>query len=244
MHHNTDHATQGGLERTPLSNASIIDLASPPSISVGGIPATVRFDTAPAADRQSLIASTLSSAQPKDLGVSWTSLAGFDADDWWSEHSAERIETSIGSAGVASNLGVTFGVDRENKPVAHGIVAAGTGGGKSSLFHGLITGMACRYSPEELRLYLVDGKYGTEMAAYRNLPTQRWCPQHRSRAGPKRAARAGRRDGPAKRSVPAEGVPGLKEYRAGGHHMPRIPLVVDEYQQFFEGDLTRPLTYS
>ncbi len=237
MHHNTDHATQGGLERTPLSNASIIDLASPPSISVGGIPATVRFDTAPAADRQSLIASTLSSAQPKDLGVSWTSLAGFDADDWWSEHSAERIETSIGSAGVASNLGVTFGVDRENKPVAHGIVAAGTGGGKSSLFHGLITGMACRYSPEELRLYLVDGKYGTEMAAYRNLPHAEVVSLN-TEAELARSVLHELVDEMDRRNVlfQREGVPGLKEYRAGGHHMPRILLVVDEYQQFFEGD--------
>lgn len=97
--------------------------------------------------------------------------------------------------------------------------------------------MACRYSPEELRLYLVDGKYGTEMAAYRNLPHAEVVSLN-TEAELARSVLHELVDEMDRRNVlfQREGVPGLKEYRAGGHHMPRILLVVDEYQQFFEGD--------
>ena len=48
----------------------------------------------------------------------------------------------------------------------HGIIAGGTGGGKSTLLHTIImSGMLC-HSPEELHLYLMDFKGGTEFKIY------------------------------------------------------------------------------
>ncbi|MGN0108191.1 MAG: FtsK/SpoIIIE domain-containing protein [Hominilimicola sp.] len=44
----------------------------------------------------------------------------------------------------------------------HGIIAGATGSGKSTLLHTLIISSMMNYSPDELHLYLMDFKSGTE----------------------------------------------------------------------------------
>lgn len=50
----------------------------------------------------------------------------------------------------------------------HYLIGGTTGSGKSNLLHNLIMSACCRYSPEELRMYLLDFKEGVEFNQYTN----------------------------------------------------------------------------
>ena len=74
------------------------------------------------------------------------------------------------------SLTFCLGKNIEGKPVCtslvkmpHLLVAGTSGSGKSVFLHQLIVSLIMKYSPEELRLILIDPK-GNEFAAYRGLP--------------------------------------------------------------------------
>ena len=143
------------------------------------------------------------------------------------------IETPVGDG-----LRLWFGENQDQRPCAHGMLAGQTGSGKSVLLHVMIAGLAARYSPAELRFVLVDGKGGVEFAAYRDLPhAQVVC----LRTSPS-TARSVLADFKAEmddrwKKFQHEGVNKLEEYRTKtGLPMPRMLMVVDEFQQLLEGD--------
>jgi DNA segregation ATPase FtsK/SpoIIIE, S-DNA-T family len=147
--------------------------------------------------------------------------------------SARRIETPVGE-----RLRFWLGDDDEGKPSAHAMIAGQTGSGKSYLLHVLITGLASRYSPDELRFVLIDGKQGVEFEAYRKLPHADIVCLRTSPA----MARSTLADFVAEMDERYElfqeaGVVKLEEYcEKTGSCMPRKVLIVDEYQQLLEGD--------
>lgn len=200
----------------------------------------LQIDSAPPPDLQSQVFQVLSQAKPPERLLDWDSLVGMEENAWWNENGARIIEAPIGARTGNERLRVWFGVNQENKPCAHGMLGAMTGAGKSNLYHVLICGLAVRYSPEELRLYLIDGKDGVEFQPYRHLP---------------HAEVVSLRSSPElSRSVLAEliaekeyrnaifarvGVNDFSSYRAKGQpqgNLPRVLLLVDEYQELFEGD--------
>lgn len=70
----------------------------------------------------------------------------------------------------------TVGKDADGKSVCldlckmpHMLVAGTTGSGKSVFLHSLIVSLIMRYSPEELRMIIIDPKW-TEFSVYENLP--------------------------------------------------------------------------
>ena len=115
-----------------------------------------------------------------------------------------------------------------------------TGAGKSNLYHSFISGLTVRYSPEELRLYLIDGKDGVEFQPYRILPhaevvSLRSSPELSRSVLAELIAEKERRNEIFVRA----GVNDITNYRAKGEpegRLPRILLLVDEYQELFEGD--------
>jgi S-DNA-T family DNA segregation ATPase FtsK/SpoIIIE len=95
-----------------------------------------------------------------------------------------------------------------------------------------------RYSPSELRLYLIDGKDGVEFLPYRDLPhaevvSLRSSPQLSRSVLTELIAEKERRNAAFKNS----GVTDITKYRQIGKTMPRILLLVDEYQELFDGDV-------
>jgi len=58
----------------------------------------------------------------------------------------------------------------ERADVYHGMLAGVTRTGKSTLLNNIITSIADRYSPDEMRLYLLDYKGGVEFQIYENHP--------------------------------------------------------------------------
>lgn len=147
--------------------------------------------------------------------------------------STTRIETPVGE-----RLKIWFGEQDNGRPSAHAMLAGQIGSGKSTLMHVLITGLASRYSPDELLLTLIDGKLGVEFDAYRDLPhADVVC--LRTTPALARSVLADYVADMEDRYVRFQdaGVVKLSEYRARtGVRLPRRVMIVDEYQQLLAGD--------
>lgn len=159
-----------------------------------------------------------------------------DPDDratWWRCDATHGLRVPLGRAGATRVRCLELGQGTAH----HALVAGRTGSGKSTLLHALITGLALSYSPDELQLYLVDLKKGVEFKPYAShrlphaavvaldgdcgtgLDVLRGLDAELTRRGELyRAAGAG----------------DLATYRARVRMpMPRILLVVDEFQELF-----------
>ena len=210
-------------------------LEGPEVLDVARVSAAVRIDRLPPPETQkTLLAAAAAAKSRANVTPDWNSQVR--PATWFSESSARMIETPVGEG-----LRVWFGDNRDGKPCAHGMLAGQTGSGKSFLLHVIITGFAARYSPDELRLVLVDGKQGVEFEAYRNLPHARVVCLRTSPA----IARSVLEDFIAEMDdryskFQQKGVTKLEDYRRKtGEVMPRMLMVVDEFQQLLEGDPER-----
>jgi DNA segregation ATPase FtsK/SpoIIIE, S-DNA-T family len=199
------------------------------------------LDDAPSASLQEIIFDRLRVAPPRDQPIAWDDLNALPESEWWEETSTDLISAPIGRFGASESMHMWFGTnDWEERACVHGVLGAMPGAGKSTLFHNLITSLAIRYSPEELRFHLIDGKYGVEFQAYRNLPhasvvSLRTSPALSRSVLADLVEEMGRRNTMFARS----GVADLPSYRRRGQphgNLPRVLLVVDEYQQLFDGD--------
>ena len=156
------------------------------------------------------------------------------ADAWWTGDSRAGIDIALGKAGATKRQQLTLGQGTSQ----HVLIAGRTGSGKSTLMHALITNLALNYSPDEIDLYLIDFKKGVEFKVYAThaLPhasvvaieserefgisvLQRLDAELKLRADKFRDA----------------GVQDLAGYRntPGTPPLPRILLIVDEFQEFF-----------
>lgn len=239
VHWNRDIELQRDVPMEGFRNAFFIDAQEAQVQVAGTIPFAVTPDMAPPAPVQETLFAKLRAATPVERRIDWDEVVGTPDEKWWTVESSERLETPIGKRGRGDAFTLWFG-EKEGRPCVHGILGAMPGAGKSSLYHALIAGLVTRYSPEELRLYLIDGKFGVEFQPYRRLP-------HAEVVSLKTIAELAR-------SVLAElveemrrrnaifsryGVTNLAEYRANGQQggkLARILLIVDEYQVLFEDD--------
>lgn len=76
------------------------------------------------------------------------------------------LEIPIGLSG-REEASLTMG---KRSGIYHGFIAGQSGTGKSNLLNNIITSIASRYSPDELRLYLLDYKQGVEFKIFENHP--------------------------------------------------------------------------
>ena len=214
-------------EMARFQNAEIIDVA--------GAPAECEFDpVAPPEMREKLLAA-VSKMKSRSTGGDWNSLVR--PERFFSQSGEKMVGTPVGE-----RLNMWFGESQEQKPCAHGMLAGQTGSGKSFLLHVFMsTGLAARYSPEELQLVLVDGKQGVEFESYRTLPHAKVVCLRTAPA----VARSVLEDFAAEmedrwEKFQLNGVQKLEDYRRKtGQKMPRMVMVVDEYQQLLEGDADR-----
>ena len=206
-----------------FQNAEIVDVA--------GASTQWQFDPVPSPEMRESLLQAVNKVKSESTGGDWNSLVRPQ------RMFAESAERMIGTP-VGERLSMWFGENQDGKPCAHGMLAGQTGSGKSFLLHVFITGLVSRYSPDELKLVLVDGKQGVEFENYRQLPhAQIVCLRT-----PPAIARSVLEDFVAEMDDRWEkfqqvGVGKLEDYRRKtGQKMPRMLMVVDEYQQLLEGD--------
>src|SRR5262249_36123564 len=130
----------------------------------------------------------------------------------------------------------------------HVLVAGKTGSGKSTLLHALITNLALHYGPEEVELYLIDFKKGVEFKTYatHELPHAPVIAVESERefglSVLQRLDAELKRRGDLFRAACVQDVAAYREKcmspatAAGAQALPRILLVVDEFQEFFVED--------
>lgn len=155
----------------------------------------------------------------------------------WSRDSAEDLHVAVGRSGA--NRLQTF---RLGRGVAqHALVAGKTGSGKSTLLNGLVTNLALWYGPDQLEMYLVDFKRGVEFKAYatRKLPHARAVAVESDRefglSVLQRLDEELARRGELFRAAGVQDLAGYRKARPG-ERMPRVLLVIDEFQELFSDD--------
>ncbi len=241
VHLNHDRIqTAPEFARFGFDGAHLVDIGDE-QISIGAAQGTVAFDRAPAAVIQEAVLQRIADLPPRDRAIPWDELNRGREAQWWLETSEQQVRAPIGRHGAGQLLEVWLGTDvRQLRTCVHGVLGAMPGAGKSTLLHNVICSLSIRYSPDELQLYLIDGKYGVEFRPYRALPhaavvSLRTAPALARSVLADLVAEMARRNG----VFAEQGVVDLASYRALGQPagtMPRIVLVIDEYQQLFEGD--------
>ncbi len=158
-------------------------------------------------------------------------------DQYWRGDSRSGINVPLGRAGATKTQNMRLGQGTSQ----HVLIAGKTGSGKSTLLHALITNMSLLYSPDEVELYLVDFKKGVEFKTYATyeLPHARVIAIESEREFGLSVLQ--RLDAELKRRgdlYRAAGVQDLAGYRQanGDALLPRILLIVDEFQEFFVED--------
>ncbi|MDX1945440.1 MAG: FtsK/SpoIIIE domain-containing protein [Pirellulaceae bacterium] len=158
-------------------------------------------------------------------------------ETWWTLDSRGEIEVPLGRAGATKLQALRLGKGTSQ----HVLISGKTGSGKSTLLNALITNLALHYSPDELQFYLIDFKKGVEFKAYAacKLPHARVIAIESERefgmSVLERLDQELKRRGDLFRK---EGVQDLKGYRNSQPTavMPRILLIIDEFQEFFTTD--------
>jgi len=243
IHYNQSQELPRDMSMRDFENAVTVDVTN----GYGRTQSTacqLRFtpDAAPSANLQKELFDKLSKAKPPQRNLDWEKTVGISEENWWASTSAEIIETPIGGYGSSELLKVWFGENNEKRVCAHGMLGAMTGAGKSTLYHVLIMGLATRYSPNELRLHLIDGKQGVEFQPYRDLPHAEVVSLHsppelsRSVLAELLAQMEYRYTLFSEEGVRVQDLAGYYQKGQPRGKLPRILLLVDEYQELFEGD--------
>ncbi|KAA1261976.1 FtsK-like domain-containing protein [Rubripirellula obstinata] len=148
----------------------------------------------------------------------------------------DAVEIAVGSQGANRLLALKLGEGVKQ----HVLIAGKTGSGKSTLLHSIITSGAYHYRPDQLHFYLLDFKKGVEFKVYAEtgLPHARVIgiesEREFGRSVLQRLDKELQERGEAFR---AANVQELDQYRKeSDQSMPRIMLVIDEFQELFVRD--------
>ena len=158
-------------------------------------------------------------------------------DDWWKGSTASLIDVPLGPAGAKKMQHMRLGKGTSQ----HVLIAGKTGSGKSTMMHALITNLALTYSPAEVQFYLIDFKKGVEFKIYDHyrLPHARVIAIESERefglSVLEQLDRELKRRGDLFRDLAVQDLAG---FRATGNPdpMPRVLLIIDEFQELFIED--------
>jgi len=225
MYVNTDIELPENVERELFKQATVIDLSEAEGVV---------FDIPPSGNEQNRLLNIIKNQKVAEKEVDFASLIGVSSATGWHDSSQDFIETVVGE-----NISVWFG-SKDGRNCPHGALAGTSGSGKSNFLHVLITGLALRYSPDELQFYLVDGKAGVGFKRYQKLPHAKVVSLQTSPLLALSVLREMEAEMDARYELFSKvGVDNLSSYRQQTSEiMPRVLLVADEYQNLFEANAT------
>ncbi len=154
----------------------------------------------------------------------------------WSRSTKDKIAIPLGRSGATKLQNLTLG----RGTAQHALIAGKTGSGKSTLLHVLITNLALWYSPDEVEFYLVDFKKGVEFKSYatQKLPHARVVAVESDRefgvSVLQKIDEELKRRGELFRDIGVQDIAGFRDKSTDS--MPRILLIIDEFQEFFVDD--------
>lgn len=167
-------------------------------------------------------------------------LAVSERGELWVQSAARNLRAPLGPSGARKLQHLTFGEGLAH----HGLIVGRTGSGKTNLMHVMIAGLALLYPPQELQLYLIDFKGGVGFKPYADhaLPHAAVIAIESEREFGISVLQG--LDDELQRRFElfrAAGVDNLADYREKAKQsavpgLPRILLVVDEFQELFSRD--------
>jgi S-DNA-T family DNA segregation ATPase FtsK/SpoIIIE len=178
-------------------------------------------------------------AAARDAGrveVPFQTIAPTD-DEMWTRSTTGSVRIALGRAGATRLQEIELG----RGTAQHALVAGRTGSGKSTLLHALVTNLACWHSPDEIEFYLVDFKKGVEFKTYatHRLPHARAVAVESDRefglSVLQRLDGILTERGERFRDAGVQDLAGWRSKRPD-EPMPRVLLVVDEFQELFVDD--------
>lgn len=200
---------------------------------------TLVLDTLPDAVLMNRIVQTIGAAgvEASKVEVPFDRVAP-TVEQYWTDDSRAGLRAALGPSGARKLQYLDLGKGTSQ----HALVVGKTGSGKSNLLHVLITNLALTYSPDEVALYLIDFKKGIEFKSYatHRLPHARVIAIESEREFGLSTLQG--LDAELKRRgdlFRGAGVDGLADYRQKQGDkvtLPRILLLVDEFQEFFTED--------
>jgi S-DNA-T family DNA segregation ATPase FtsK/SpoIIIE len=165
-----------------------------------------------------------------------------DPATWWVGETSHALLAPLGRAGANKVQSLRLSKDM----ASHTLVVGKTRSGKSTMLHTLITCIALFYDPREIELYLIDFREGVEFKIYADthLPHARVIAIESERefglSVLQRLNEEIKRRGELFNNAQGQSeikIANLPEYRQKtGQVLPRILLIVDEFQKFFVED--------
>jgi S-DNA-T family DNA segregation ATPase FtsK/SpoIIIE len=155
----------------------------------------------------------------------------------WMQDSRAGVDVPLGRAGATKLQHLNLGRGTSQ----HVMIAGKTGSGKSSLLHTLIVNIGLHYAPDEMQFYLVDFKKGVEFKTYAShaMPHARIIGIESDRefgiSVLERLDGILKERGEQFRRVGVQDIKGFRNARPD-EHLPRILLIIDEFQEFFVED--------
>ncbi len=158
-------------------------------------------------------------------------------NEYWTRSTSKSVRVALGRAGATRLQELELG----RGTAQHALIAGRTGSGKSTLLHALVTNLACWYSPDEIEFYLVDFKKGVEFKTYatHRLPHVRAVAVESDRefglSVLQRLDEVLTERGERFRDAGVQDLDGWRSRRPDDV-MPRVLLVIDEFQELFVED--------
>lgn len=164
-------------------------------------------------------------------------------DTWFSKSSLHTLTVPIGRA-EGNTHKLVFGVNTSH----HALIAGKTGSGKTTLLHTLITSACVNYSPDELIFYLLDFKEGVEFMDYANyqIPHMKLLALESEQEFGETILKELVKELERRGTIFKEhSVQNITNYRLKtGEIMPRILLIIDEFQVLFDTQRDRTIARS
>lgn len=156
----------------------------------------------------------------------------------WKDSSLMGVEVPLGRQGATEFRVLRLGFDNEANACFNGLIGGMVGRGKSTMLHVLICGLALRYPPSEVEVFLVDFKEGVEFQVYRTLPQARVVAIKSEREFGVSVLSALRDEMVRRGRLFVEaGVENIVEYRRRTkQQLSRVLLLIDEFQVLFEAN--------
>lgn len=158
----------------------------------------------------------------------------------WTKNGSLGVEVPIGKVNVTDLQYFALSIEDGTADIPHHCLIGGaTGSGKTVLLHNIICNTAWLYSPEEVQFILLDYKEGTEFKLYENLPHAKVL-SIRSEREYGVSVFDFLNDEIERRGelFKNQSVANIAKYNAKSEEkIPRILVVIDEFQKLLDGDI-------